>query len=100
MNSIERIWFKHSRNVNITKHSKLWWNEECQKELEDYRGSRNVENWRKFRNTTKKTKHAFFDVKIQEIVVKRGGPWELMNWVKKSTSYQTLKLSNIIVDLV
>ena len=40
----KRTWFKYSRNINITKHSKLWWNKECQKELEDYRGSRYIEN--------------------------------------------------------
>jgi len=25
----ERTWFKHSRNINITKCLKLWWNKEC-----------------------------------------------------------------------
>ena len=78
-NDTERTWFKHSRNINITKHSKSWWNKKCQKELENYRVSRNVENWRKFRNITNKTKCAFFNVKIQETAVLRGGPWERMN---------------------
>ena len=45
--------------------------------------SRNIKNWRKFRNIAKKTKHAFFNIKIQEFMAKRGGPWKLMNWVKK-----------------
>jgi len=25
----ERLWYKHSKIVNITKHSKEWWNEQC-----------------------------------------------------------------------
>ena len=79
----ERTWFKHSRNINITRYSKLQWNKECQKELENYSASSNVKNWRKFRNITKKTKCAFFNVKIQETMAKRGGPWELINQVKK-----------------
>ena len=41
------------------------------------------ENQRKFRNVIKKTKHVFFNIKIQEIVAKRYSLWELMNQVKK-----------------
>jgi len=29
-NNINEIWFKYLNLVNITKHSKLWWNEKCQ----------------------------------------------------------------------
>ena len=27
--NIEDIWFKHLKTVNITRHSKAWWNEDC-----------------------------------------------------------------------
>ena len=35
-----KIWFKHSKVVNITKYSKLWWNKECQRKIKKYRVSR------------------------------------------------------------
>jgi len=39
-NDIDRIWFKYSQVVNITKHSKAWWNKDCQRDLENYRISK------------------------------------------------------------
>ena len=56
--------------INITKYSKLWWNKECNRELERYQASKQVENQRNFRSTIKKTKHKFFNTKIQEIIDK------------------------------
>ena len=53
------------------------------KKLDSYKFSKSIEDWRKFRNVVKKTKHMFFDIKIQEIVAKRYSLWKLMNWVKK-----------------
>ena len=65
------------------KYSKLWWNKECQKELEKYRLLKRLEYWKNFESTVKRTKYTFFDNKIQEIASRNYGPWELMNWVKK-----------------
>ena len=79
---IERAWYKYSKIVNITKHSKKWWNNHCQRDLEQFRQSRCINDWKKFRNTVKKMKHDFFDLKIKEVANKSRGPWELMNWVK------------------
>ena len=81
--NIENIWLKHSKNVNITKYSKAWWDDDCCKDLNKYQQSQSLEDWKEFKKTAKKSKHAFFDDKITEIINKKYGPWELMNWVKK-----------------
>jgi len=39
-NNTNDIWYKYSKLVNITKHSKSWWNKNCQNSLETYRNSR------------------------------------------------------------
>ena len=80
---IEYAWKMNSKWVNIMKHSKSWWNKKCRCVLNNYRTTRNLENWKIFKNTVKSTKWSFFDTKIQEIANKKQGPWELMNWVNK-----------------
>jgi len=79
-NKSDIIWYKHLKYVNITKHSKAWWNEDCQVKLAKYRI---LDNWKMFKSTVKKTKYLFFDDKIKEIASKNRRPWELINWVKK-----------------
>ena len=51
--------------------------------LETYRSSRLLNDWKNFKKIVKISKHEFFDSKIQEILNKRKGLWELMNWMKK-----------------
>ena len=34
--NIEDIWFKHLKTVNITRHSKAWWNKDCHHTLYKY----------------------------------------------------------------
>jgi len=58
---MKKIWFRYS---------KLWWNKNCQRELEKYRVSKQVKDWIIFKSIIKKTKCAFFDTKIQEIAEK------------------------------
>jgi len=40
----EHAWGKNSKLVNITRHSKSWWTEECNKYLRSYRVSRSLED--------------------------------------------------------
>jgi len=78
----EHAW-KNSKLVNVTRHSKSWWNEDCNRSLRNYRTSRTFEDWKIFKKTVKSSKRSFFDLKIQEITNKKQGLWELMSWVNK-----------------
>jgi len=70
-NIVDHTWMKYSKLINITKHSKSWWNEEYNKDLAIYKSSKSIEDWKMFQKTVKSTKRAFFDLKIQEIANKK-----------------------------
>ena len=93
---IDCVWKANLKQVKIMKRSKIWWNKECSCALNKYRALRSLENWKDFKNKVKSTKQTFFDDKIQEIVNKRQGPWEFMNWVnkKKLLAIKTIKYNN------
>ena len=57
---------KNSKIFNITKHSKKWWNNNCYRDLENYKMSKWFEDWKQLKSTVKKTKHLFFNQKIQK----------------------------------
>jgi len=81
--NIKNIWLKYSKIVNITKYSKVWWDEDCRSNLNKYQQSCSLEDWKEFKSMVRKSKHIFFDNKITKIANKKCGPWKLMNWVKK-----------------
>ena len=62
--------------------SNAWWNNNCNRDLNKYRQSKHLEDWKIFKGTVRRTKREFFDNKINKIV-KKNGPWELRNWVKR-----------------
>ena len=80
---IDQAWTKNAKKSRISKHSKQWWTEECSCSLNNYRTSRSLDNWKKFKKVIKNTKKSFFNVKIQEVANKSRGPWELMNWINR-----------------
>ena len=71
---IKNIWFEHSKTVNITRHSKAWWNEDYHHSLDKYYQTQSLENWKDFKSIVKKSKHSFFDNKIEGIVNKKYSP--------------------------
>ena len=49
-------WRKNSKRVNITRHSKSWWNKNCNWSLRNYRLTRTIKNWKIFKKTVKFSK--------------------------------------------
>ena len=82
-NIVDNNWMKNSKIVNIMRHSKSWWDENCNWDLEKYRLSKSIEDWKAFWMTIKNTKQSFFDFKIQEIANKKQRSWELISWINK-----------------
>ena len=45
--------------------------------------TRSLKDWKKFKKVVKNIKRSLFDLKIQDIMNKSHGPWELINWINK-----------------
>ena len=41
---VAESWEKYAKNVNVTKHSKSWWDKNCSRALERYRNTKDLEN--------------------------------------------------------
>jgi len=80
---VDQAWNRNAKHSRITKHSKKWWSEECNKALTNYRTLRSLDNWKVFKKVIKNTKKAFFNLKIREVADKSHNPWELMKWINK-----------------
>ena len=95
-NKVKSTWEKNSKIINIIRHFKSWWNKDCNRNLVNYRSSKNLEDWKIFQKMVKNIKCAFFNLKIQEIANKKQGPWKLMNWVNKQKllAIKTIKYNN------
>jgi len=61
---INQAWNKNAKRLRIIRHSKQWWNNECNRAINEYRASRSLESWKKFRRVIKDTKRTFFNTKI------------------------------------
>ena len=61
---VKQAWNTNARRVNITKHSKKWWNEDYNRSFNKYREFRNLEEWKSFKKMVKITKRLFFNIKI------------------------------------
>jgi len=61
---VKYAWEKHLKIVKIMKHSKSWWDDKCSHDLEIYRMTRSLEDWKTFQGTVKITKKTFFNLKI------------------------------------
>ena len=70
VNIIDCTWMKYLKLVNITKHSKSWWNDKCNCELENYRSSKSIESWKLFRKTIKSTKGNFSISKFKRLPIR------------------------------
>jgi len=81
--TLVEAWNKYAKVKNIVNRSKEWWNQECSSTLEDYRRTRDPQNWKAFKKATKKAKQTFFDERITEIATTNKRPWDLMGWIKK-----------------
>ena len=75
----EKLWYKYSKSVNITKCSKTWQNEECDRDLANYQIFRRRTDWIKYGKLVRIAKKIFFNNKIQEITLTNKRLWDLMN---------------------
>jgi len=55
-NIMDKVCVKNSKIINVTKHSKSWWDKKYNKDLEKYRNSKSLEDQKSFCSTVKNMK--------------------------------------------
>ena len=55
---VEKLWYKYSKNINITQHSEAWWNNEYNRDITTYHTLRSKIDWIKYRNIVKIAKYS------------------------------------------
>jgi len=68
---VEKVWNCNVKLTNIMRNSKSWWNDDCSRELEKYRTSKSLEDWKSFCRTIQSTKRIFFNLKMNKIANKK-----------------------------
>jgi len=63
--NVDDVWNKNAKLINITKHSKSWWYNNCSRDLEKYRSLKSLENWKFFHKTVKKYQKDIFQPQNQ-----------------------------------
>jgi len=48
--TLDSLWYKYSKSINITKHSKVWWNKEYNTNLNVYHSSKSTVDWKDFKD--------------------------------------------------
>ncbi|PPQ93215.1 hypothetical protein CVT25_015211, partial [Psilocybe cyanescens] len=81
--SFSAAWETCSREVTITRCSKLWWTDECSITLQAYREHGLPEDWKLYCKAVKNAKRVFFDSRITEISITNKRTWDLMSWVQQ-----------------
>ena len=94
---VKCAWEKNSKFVNITKYSKSWWNTSCNRDLERYRLTRSLEDWKSFQKQLRlRNVHSLIS-KSRKLLTKNEVSGN--SWIGSiSTGYQLLRLLSITVN--
>ena len=57
---VENLWNKYSKQANIIKYLKVWWNEKCNRDLTIYHMFRKKKDWINYKKTIRTVKYIFF----------------------------------------
>lgn len=58
--AMEKLQLQNAKTVNITRKSKSWWDNNYSRDLEQYRSSRHIEDWKKIQKHSQTNKKNLF----------------------------------------